>query len=108
MTIYTGFTDIKLTHSHGTNPESENSIVLFAEVRLNNMYDASEPYALISQVITSESEKDFTEDEVFSIKDITFTDSRHSNGAYGPITVKMVNGTERKINFSKIEKHLSL
>ncbi len=108
MTIYTGFTDIKLTHSHGTNPDSESSIVLFAEVTLDNMYDASEPYVLISQVITSESEKDFTEDEVFAIKDITFTDIRHQNGAYGPITVKMNSGIERRINFSKIEKHLSL
>jgi len=107
MTIFNGFDDLILTHSKGTNPDSENSIVIGAISRQNNMYDASEPYILISQVITNESSKDFAEDEIFPVCDIIFEDSANT-GAYGNVTLKLQNGTKRIINYNKLEKSLEL
>lgn len=107
MTIYSGFDDIKVTHSKGTNPDSESSIVLFAEATQKNMYDAKEPYVFISQVITSDSEKNFSDADLFPIHELIYTDEGKT-GAYGEVVIRLKNGDVKHINFNKIEKDLSL
>ena len=107
MTIYDGFESIGLTHSKGTNPDSENSIVIYASLRREKMYDGSAPYVLISQVITSESVTPFTDDEIFPIEEINYRD-KGNVGAYGEVTIKFKNGDSKVINYNKIEKNLSL
>lgn len=107
MTIYDGWDDISLTHSKGTNPDSENSIVLFASCKQERMYDASEPYILISQVITSESETVFTDKELFPIEEVSYEDN-YNTGAVGNVTVRLKNGDVKTVNYNKIERHLEL
>lgn len=107
MTIYDGWNSINITHSKGTNPESEKSIVLFASSTQNNLYDAKEPYVMISQVITKDSNEDFLDAELFPIHDIIYED-RNKNGAYGAILLKMKNGDEKRISYSKVERRLIL
>lgn len=107
MTIYDGWEDLSLTHSTDSNPDSEKSIVLYATTHLRNMYDSSEPYVLISQVITSTEDRDFHDAELFPIHEVIYEDEGKT-GAYGTVTLRLKNGEDRKINYNKIEKNLVL
>lgn len=106
MTIYDGWKDLKVLHSSGTNPDSEKSIIVYAETDRQKQY-GYEPYILISQVITRESLEDFTEEELFPIAEILYTDPENCGG-YGPVTIRLKDGTERHIEFKGIEGKLML
>ena len=62
-----------MIHSRDTNPDTADSIILSATFKRENLY-AYEPFVMVSQVITRESLEDFTEDEIFSIREILYTD----------------------------------
>ena len=106
MTIYDGWKDLKVLHSSGTNPDSEKSIILYAETDRQKQY-GYEPYILISQVITKESLEDFTEEELFPVAEVLYTDPENCGG-YGPVTIRLKGGTERHIEFEGIEGKLML
>lgn len=106
MTIYDGWKDLKVLHSTGTNPDSEKSIIIYAETDRQKQY-GYEPYILISQVITKESVEDFAENELFPIESVTYTDPEKCGG-YGPVTVRLKDGTERHIEFEGIEGRMLL
>lgn len=101
FTIYDGWDDMDIIHSKGTNPDSENSIVLFAKTKRHKLY-GYEKFMLISQVITKETHEDFSEDELFAIDEIIYTD-KEKCGGYGPVILKLKNGGEKKIDFNGIE-----
>lgn len=107
MTIYYGaWKDLRVLHSEGTNPDSEKSIVLYAYGDRKKQY-GYEPYILLSQVLTREDHVDFTDEELFPVADIRYTDAE-GFGGYGPITIRLKNGTERTIEFEGIEGRLML
>ncbi|SCY46452.1 hypothetical protein [Butyrivibrio sp. INlla14] len=66
-----------------------------------------EPYFLISQTITKEDLTDFTEDELFPVKEILYTDPQKCGG-YGPVTIVLKNGDKKVIDFYGIEAKLLL
>ena len=107
MTIYDGWQDLKLIHSVGTNPDSENSIVVYAESSFNKQYGGHEPYVMISQVLTKESTEDFSDEELFPIQSVQYEDMT-GNGVYGNTIVALKNGTVKKINFEEMEARLTL
>lgn len=107
MTIFAGWQSLGLTHSHETNPDSENSIVLYASTCLKRLYDASEPYILISQVITSCDHIPFTEDELFPVSEVKYEDSLN-NGVYGKVTVSLKTGESHVFDYDGLEKQLML
>lgn len=112
MTCYQGWEKMELIYSTGTNPDSENSIVICASMKSRKQYGSAEPYLLISQVITAELPKQteekengecvFTEEELFPIREILYEDTPHT-GAYGTTTICLKNGEVRKVNFEGIE-----
>lgn len=106
LTIYDGWNNIGIIKSKGTNPDSEFSIVAYAETERSKQYGC-EQFALISQIITKESHTDFSEDELFPIKEIVYTD-REKCGSYGPVKVILKNGVERVIDYSEIEGRLQM
>lgn len=106
MTIYNGWDGIDIIRSSGTNPDSENSIIVYAETARHKNY-GYEDFALISQVITKESLEDFSEDELFPIKNIEFTDEEKCGG-YGPVTITLKNGDVKVIDFDGIEGQLGI
>ena len=107
MTIYDGWEELSLVHSTGTNPDSEKSIVLYAAMTRKKQYNGLEPYVLISQVITKESHEDFTEDEIFPIEEVIYTD-KDACGSYGPVTIQMKDGSVKTVEFEGIEGGLML
>ncbi|MCM1192196.1 MAG: DUF2264 domain-containing protein [Butyrivibrio sp.] len=107
MTIYyDGWKDLKLIRSTGTNPDSEKSIVLYAETERKKQY-GYEPYILISQVLTKQSHQDFTEEELFPVEELVYTDPER-RGGYGPVILRLKDGTEKHILFEGIEGKLLL
>ncbi|MCM1190693.1 MAG: DUF2264 domain-containing protein [bacterium] len=106
MTVYDGWKELKLIRSRGTNPDSLNSIVLCAVTRRQKQY-GYEPYLLVSQVITKESHEDFAEEELFAVKEIVYTDPEGCGG-YGPVLIRLKDGSEKRIGFEGLEGRLSL
>lgn len=106
MTVYDGWKEMNLVYSTGTNPESERSVIIYAATDRQEQY-GYEGYVLISQVITKESHEDFTEEELFPIKKIIYTDAENCGG-YGPVILKMKDGSERIVEFEGIEGRMSL
>lgn len=106
MTIYDGWKELDLIQSLGTNPDSEKSILLYARTDRQKQY-GYEPYVLISQVITKESHEDFAEEELFPVESVSYTDPERCGG-YGPVTIRLKDGTERQIEFEGIEGKLML
>lgn len=106
MTVFDGWDEISLIHSRGTNPDSESSIVIYGSLTRKKQY-GYEPYILISQVITKESLKDFSDDELFPISSVEYTDAQKMGG-YGKVTIHLKNGTDKVIRFEGIEGRLEL
>ncbi|WP_160690974.1 DUF2264 domain-containing protein [Clostridium sp. C2-6-12] len=106
MTIFDGFDEIDMICSKGTNPDSEKSIIVYGKLTRKKQY-GYEPYIMISQVITKESHEDFTEDELFPITLIEYTDSKKCGG-YGPVKINLKDGSTKTIIFEGIEENLQL
>jgi hypothetical protein len=106
MTIYDGWDEINFLHSIGTNPDSEKSIVVYGKLTREKKY-GYEPYVLISQVITKESLEDFTEEEIFPIQSIVYTD-KEKYGGFGPVHIIMKDKSEKVIDFLGMEGNLQL
>lgn len=106
MTIFGGWDDLSFVKSEGTNPDSAHSIIVYAKLERKKQY-GYEPYVLISQVITKESLVDFTEDEIFSVKEVRYTDPERCGG-YGPVTLVMQDGSEKCVDYDLMEGNLQL
>ena len=106
MTVWGGWNSLSVEKSCGTNPDTKESFIIFAHASREKVF-GYEPYILISQVITKEGEKGFSEDEIFSIEEIRYTD-KEKCGGYGPVSIKMKTGEIRTVDFTGIEGSLSL
>ena len=106
MTIWGGWNDLSVEESHGTSADTEESFIIFAHAYREKVF-SYDPYILISQVITKEGDEGFSEDEIFSIAGISYTD-RQNCGGYGPVSIKMKNGREYEVDFAGIEGKLSI
>ncbi len=107
MTVYGGWQELDLVKSEETNPDSAHSIVLYAHTALEHEYDSREPYLFISQVLTREDHEDFTQEELFPIRELVLADSA-GTGGFGPIVLKMQDGTEKTVDFDQMEGKLML
>lgn len=106
MTICGGWKDLLLKKSVGTNPDSEHSIVVYARTDRKKQY-GYEPYILLSQVLTKESHEDFTQDELFPVQRVEYTDPEGCGG-YGPVVLTLWDGSVKRIEFEGIEGQLML
>ena len=99
-----GWTGLSVEKSRGTNPDTEESFIIFAHTSRRKVF-AYEPYLLISQVITKEGDEGFSEDEVFSLESVEYCDSQKCGG-YGPVKVRMKTGCTYTVDFDGIEGRL--
>lgn len=106
MTIYDGWERLRVKRSKGTNPDSDCSLIVYAETSRGRLY-GNEPYMLISQVITKESLDTFTEEELFPIAQVRYTDPEGCGG-YGPVELLFGDGTRRRVCFEGIEGKMML
>ena len=106
FTVMDGWRDLELAYSHGTNPDSVASIVPYAVTERTKLY-AYEPYILISQVLTKESLEDFSDDEIFPVLKVQYTDPQ-GMGGYGSVKIFLKNGEVRTVDFYGMEGNLQL
>ena len=106
MTIWGGWNDLSVEKSHGTSADTGESFIIFAHTYREKVF-SYDPYILISQVITKEGDEGFSDDEVFSIAGISYTDSQNCGG-FGPVSIRMKNGREYEVDFTGIEGKLSI
>ncbi|MBR5732181.1 MAG: DUF2264 domain-containing protein, partial [Lachnospiraceae bacterium] len=106
FTAMAGWSGIGLAYSRGTNPDSDASVIAYAYTDRTKQYGCGQSI-LISQVITKESTEDFTEDEIFPVEKVIYTDP-DGCGGYGPVEILLKDGTRRIIDFEGIEGTLSL
>ncbi|MBQ1291355.1 MAG: hypothetical protein IIY28_08415, partial [Lachnospiraceae bacterium] len=104
MTVFDGWDGLKLIRQKDVNPDSEESILVYAETGRSRVY-AYEKYFLISQVITKNDLDDFTEEELFPLTDIEYTDPEKCGG-YGPVKLIFRDGAVKTIDFDGIEGKL--
>ena len=107
MTLYDGWDQIGILRSRGSNPDSEKSIVIYLKMESRRLYDARQPYVLISQVITKESHEDFTEDEIFPIEKVQYEDE-FGTGATGEVKIMLRSGEEKVVDFEGLEGYLTI
>lgn len=105
MTVYDGWESLSYERREGTNPDSEKSIVVYAQTVQKKQYGGYEPYVLISQVITKESHEDFSKEELFPIEKIEYEDG---HGAWDSVTIRFKSGEAKRISYEEIEGNFSL
>lgn len=101
FTICGGWDEIDIIKSSGTNPDSDNSIVVYATARRVKEY-GYENYLLLSQTLTRESHEDFTCDELFPLLKSESDDDKNYS-AFGAVKLYMRNGSVKKLDFSLME-----
>ena len=107
MTVYDGWDELGYVHSTDTNPDSKKSLVIYASAEKKKQYGGNESYVMISQTITKESLEDFTDEEIFPIASIAYTDEM-SCGCFGPVKIILKSGVEKVIGFDGIEGMLMI
>ena len=106
MTVFAAWEEVELNESRGTNADTEKSFVICASLKREKLY-GYEPFVMVSQVITRESFKDFTEDEIFSIRGISYTDPQNCGG-YGPVILEMKDGRNVEIDYVEAEGNMRI
>ena len=106
MTCYCGWEELDVVYSRDTNPDSHNSIIICASMSSRKQYGSTQPYLLVSQVITAHTRNRnscvFSDDELFPVREIQYEDTQRT-GAYGTTRIILKNGREVPVNFEGIE-----
>lgn len=106
MTVYGMWEGIHLVRSTDTNADAKGSIVIGATFRREELYGYG-PAILVSQVITRESFADFTEKEIFPIRNIIYADPQGCGG-YGPVQAELKDGRKISIDYGEMEGNLQV
>lgn len=106
MTAYGMWEKLRLAYSRETNADAERSMIISASCSRKKLY-GYEPFVLVSQVITRESFEDFTEEELFPVEAIKYTDPQNCGG-YGPVRLELRDGRKVTIDYGKTEGNLQI
>ena len=106
MVSYTGFEKMTVTERAGVNPVSEESRMIVLESRRERYYSYL-PYVMITAVLTRKDGEPFTDEELFPVKEIQFTD-REQCGGYGPVIIKLKDGRTVTVDYEGIEGRLMI
>ncbi len=122
MTVFAGWQELFLEEGRETNPDADRSLVIGASLNWEKLY-GYQPFVLVSQVITRESWEDFDEDEIFSVKEISFCDGVRDGaaageaafgayaggcGGYGPVRILMKDGREITVDYEGMDGRLQI
>ena len=90
MTVWSGWNELFTLDSHGTNPDSPDSVIIAAKIDINGGYNAAQPRLLISQVITKKGDEPFAAEDIFPIHKIVYSD-KFASGVFGDVTIILKN-----------------
>jgi hypothetical protein len=102
-----GFNSLEVEKNTGKNPDSADSLVILATGKRTKHYGAYAPGVLISANLERFDEKPFTDEELFIIDEIEFSDDEKL-GNYGAIRIRLNSRETRIIDFEGMEGRLML
>lgn len=106
LVSYAGFDDVLIKERENVNPVTEKSRLIYAASRRERYYEYL-PYVMISAVLTRKDDGGWTEDELFPIRSITYSDPEQCGG-YGPIVLLMKDGRTMTVDYEGLEGHLMI
>ena len=106
MVSYTGFEKMAVIERTGVNPVSEESRMIVLESRRERYYTYL-PYVMITAVLTRKDGEEFTDEELFPVKAICFTDTEQCGG-YGPVIIELKDGRRVAVDYEGIEGRLMI
>lgn len=106
MVIYSGFDDIEIMSRQGVNAQTKQSCIMYGVSRRKRYYEYL-PYAMISAILTKKGQEEWTDEELFPVKSIAYTD-RERCGAYGPIVLEMKDGRTMTVDYEGLEGKLRI
>lgn len=98
---YFGFEKIEVKRRKGVNPISKESLLMYGICRRELHYEYR-PYVMVSAILSKEGDQDFTDEELFPIKKLTFTDNAECGG-FGRVNLEMKDGRSMVVDYDKIE-----
>ena len=107
FTVYGGFSDPEAVPSCGTNPDSPDSCVPYAVLKLEKQYGGAEESLMLTQTLTRMDGEDFTEEELFPLAAVE-TEDRFGVGSYGRVRLILKDGSVKTIDFDGMEGRLML
>ena len=106
LTIYGGFENIAEKERTGVNPAAERSRLLYGVSRRDGWY-AYRPYVMVSAVLTKRGGESWTDEELFPICSIAYTDPEGCGG-YGPVTLCLKDGRTVTVDYEGMEGRLMI
>ncbi|MCR4896562.1 MAG: DUF2264 domain-containing protein [Lachnospiraceae bacterium] len=107
MTVYGRHFDLQVRQKEGTNPDSPRSLMVVASCVFRRLYDSTEPYVMLSQVITAEGDNGFSEEELFPVEAVRYADPMGTGGS-GPVILEMKDGRQIRIDYDEIQGKMML
>lgn len=104
LVTYKGFDNMATKRRKDVSPVSDESMLIYAETTRKVHY-AYKDYVLISAILTKNNEEEWTDEELFPVAKMTFTDKEQCGG-YGPIEIRLKNGESYTVDYEGLEGHL--
>lgn len=104
--VYSGFEEIQVKRRKGVNPASDESLLMYGICRRQHHYEYR-PYVMVSAVLSKEGDQDFTCEELFPIRRLTFEDEQKCGG-YGSVKLEMKDGRDMVVDYSGMEGRLMI
>lgn len=106
MVAYAGFDGLLVRSRTGVSPMTGTSQLIYGESRREKYYEYK-PYAMITAVLTKKDQSDWSDEELFPVLDIAYTDPQKCGG-YGPITLTMRDGRVMTVDYEGLEGRLTI
>lgn len=103
---YAGFDEIAVKMRSGVSPVTEESQMIYGISRRNKYYEY-QPYVMISAVLTKKDQTPWSEEELFPVRAIQYTDAQKCGG-YGPVTVVCKDGRSVVVDYEGMEGELRI
>lgn len=103
---YGGFEELKWKKRKGVNAIAEESILMYGVCKREEYYEYK-PYILISAILSKNGTEDFSEEELYPIERIEYTDLQKCGG-YGPIQFYLKDGRTMMVDYEKMEGNMML
>ena len=90
----------------GVSPVSEESRLVYGISRRKKYYEYL-PYIMVSAVLTKKDQSDWSEEELFPVEEIRYTDETGCGG-FGPVVLQMKDGRCVTVDFEGMEGRWSI
>lgn len=104
--LYDGWDEIHVVKRNGVSPMADKSQMLCAASRRNQYYEYR-PYMMISAVLTKKDGGEWTDEALFPIAKIRYTDPEGCGG-YGPVFLEMKDGRMVTVDYEALEGRLTV